>query len=296
MKPLLDVLVILDALEKEGSFAAASAKLYKTPSALSYTIHKLESDLNIQLLDRSGHRARFTRTGQMLLEKGRDVLHTARELEKQAIKLHQGWENALVLAVDNAFPFFLLAPLITSFYRLHNVTRLHFRRDIASSAWQTLVDGEADLVLGALSEPPALSGYGFSSLGTLEQVFVVSPLHPLAHTPEPLSWRTLRRHRAIVTVNPWPQGDSPDSLTVFDIASQLALLCSGLGWGYLPLFQVQALLESGELKIITATVPGPLNRAWIGWNEDACGPAGEWWRNEVLANSAIRNIYNTKIV
>ena len=33
MKPLLDVLMILDALEKEGSFAAASAKLYKTPSA-----------------------------------------------------------------------------------------------------------------------------------------------------------------------------------------------------------------------------------------------------------------------
>ena len=73
MKPLLDVLVILDALEKEGSFAAASAKLYKTPSALSYTIHKLESDLNIQLLDRSGPRARFTPTGQMLLEKGREV-------------------------------------------------------------------------------------------------------------------------------------------------------------------------------------------------------------------------------
>ncbi|EHC90672.1 putative transcriptional regulator yeeY [Salmonella enterica subsp. enterica serovar Uganda str. R8-3404] len=58
MKPLLDVLIILDALEKEGSFAAASAKLFKTPSALSYTVHKLENDLNIQLLDRSGHRAR----------------------------------------------------------------------------------------------------------------------------------------------------------------------------------------------------------------------------------------------
>ncbi len=83
MKPLLDVLMILDALEKEGSFAAASAKLYKTPSALSYTVHKLESDLNIQLLDRSGHRAKFTRTGKMLLEKGREVLHTVRELESR---------------------------------------------------------------------------------------------------------------------------------------------------------------------------------------------------------------------
>ena len=60
MKPLLDVLVILDALEKEGSFAAASARLFKTPSALSYTIHRLESDLNSQLLDRSGHRAVLT--------------------------------------------------------------------------------------------------------------------------------------------------------------------------------------------------------------------------------------------
>lgn len=45
MKPLLDVLIILDALEKEGSFAAASAKLFKTPSALSYTVHKLETIL-----------------------------------------------------------------------------------------------------------------------------------------------------------------------------------------------------------------------------------------------------------
>lgn len=125
MKPLLDVLIILDALEKEGSFAAASAKLYKTPSALSYTVHRLESDLNIQILDRSGHRARFTRTGQMLLEKGREVLHTVRELEKQAIKLHEGWENELVIGVDDTFPF-PCSPLIESFYQHHSVTRLKF--------------------------------------------------------------------------------------------------------------------------------------------------------------------------
>lgn len=78
MKQLLDVLMILDALEKEGSFAAASAKLYKTPSALSYTVHKLESDLNIQLLDRSGHRAKFTRTGKMLLEGAGSSAYRAR--------------------------------------------------------------------------------------------------------------------------------------------------------------------------------------------------------------------------
>ncbi|VTP70859.1 putative DNA-binding transcriptional regulator [Leclercia adecarboxylata] len=79
--------------KKEGSFAAASAKLFKTPSALSYTVHKLESDLNIQILDRSGHRARFTRTGQMLLEKGVTYCIRYVSWKSRPSKLHQGWEK-----------------------------------------------------------------------------------------------------------------------------------------------------------------------------------------------------------
>lgn len=55
-----------------------------------------------------------------------EVLHTVRELEKQAIKLHEGWENELVIGVDDTFPFSLLAPLIEAFYQHHSVTRLKF--------------------------------------------------------------------------------------------------------------------------------------------------------------------------
>lgn len=191
MKPLLDVLMILDALEKEGSFAAASAKLYKTPSALSYTVHKLESDLNIQLLDRSGHRAKFTRTGKMLLEKGREVLHTVRELEKQAIKLHEGWENELVIGVDDTFPFSLLAPLIEAFYQHHSVTRLKFINGVLGGSWDALTQGRADIIVGAMHEPPSSSEFGFSRLGDLEQVFAVAPHHPLALEEEPLDRKSV---------------------------------------------------------------------------------------------------------
>lgn len=52
------------------------------------------------------------------------MLHTVRELEKQAVKLHQGWENELVIGVDDTFPFSLLTPLIEAFYQRHSVTRL----------------------------------------------------------------------------------------------------------------------------------------------------------------------------
>lgn len=41
----------------------------------------------------------------MLLEKCREVLHTVRELKKQAIKLHEGWENEPVISVDDTFLF-----------------------------------------------------------------------------------------------------------------------------------------------------------------------------------------------
>jgi DNA-binding transcriptional LysR family regulator len=145
MKPLLDVLIILDALEKE-ELCRCVGKALQTPSALSYTVQKLESDLNIQILDRSGHRARFTRTGQMLLEKGREVLHTVRELEKQAVKLHQGWENELVIGVDDTFPFSLLTPLIEMFYQHHSVTRLIFINGVLGGSWDALTQGRADIL------------------------------------------------------------------------------------------------------------------------------------------------------
>lgn len=299
MKPLLDVLIILDALEKEGSFAAASAKLYKTPSALSYTVHRLESDLNIQILDRSGHRARFTRTGQMLLEKGREVLHTVRELEKQAIKLHEGWENELVIGVDDTFPFSLLAPLIESFYQHHNVTRLKFINGVLGGSWEALTQGRADIIVGAMHEPPASSDYGFARLGELEQVFAVAPHHPLAQEAEPLSRSTIKRCRAIVVGDSSPQSsstatqllDDQEAITVFDFKTKLELQISGLGCGYLPRYLAQRFLESGALvekKVVEHILFEPV---WIGWNEQTAGLASAWWREAILANGAIAGVY-----
>ncbi|XHA15035.1 LysR substrate-binding domain-containing protein [Citrobacter farmeri] len=299
MKPLLDVLIILDALEKEGSFAAASAKLYKTPSALSYTVHRLESDLNIQILDRSGHRARFTRTGQMLLEKGREVLHTVRELEKQAIKLHEGWENELVIGVDDTFPFSLLAPLIESFYQHHSVTRLKFINGVLGGSWDALTQGRADIIVGAMHEPPSSSDFSIARLGELEQVFAVAPHHPLAQEAEPLSRSTIKRYRAIVvgdssslsSASATQLLDDQEAITVFDFKTKLELQISGLGCGYLPRYLAQRFLESGALiekKVVAQMLFEPV---WMGWNEQTAGLASAWWRDAILANSAIAGVY-----
>ncbi len=296
---MLDVLIILDALDKEGSFAAAAAKLYKTPSALSYTVQKLESDLNIQLLDRTGHRARFTRTGQLLLEKGREVLHTVRDLEQQAIKLHQGWENELVIGVDDSFPFSLLTPLIESFYKSYSVTRLKFINGVLGGSWEALTEGRADIIVGAMSEPPSLSGFGFTVLGQLESIFVVAPHHPLADAEEPLTRRLIKRSRAVIvgdTSRLEPSRsmhllEDQDAITVFDFKTKLELQISGIGCGYVPRYMAQRFIESGVLIEKQVVSHVPFVPVWIGWNEQTAGLASEWWREHIVNSPEIATVY-----
>jgi DNA-binding transcriptional LysR family regulator len=51
----LEALRVMDAIDRRGSFAAAADELGRVPSALSYTMQKLEEELDVVLFDRSGH-------------------------------------------------------------------------------------------------------------------------------------------------------------------------------------------------------------------------------------------------
>ena len=74
MRISLDALLVLDSISRNGSFAAAGEELHRVPSAITYTIQKLEQDLEVKLFDRSGHRARLTDAGEALLREGRHLL------------------------------------------------------------------------------------------------------------------------------------------------------------------------------------------------------------------------------
>lgn len=78
------------------------------------------------------------------------------------------------------------------------MTRLKFINGVLGGSWDALTQGRADIIVGAMHEPPSSSEFGFSRLGDLEQVFAVAPHHPLAQEEEPLNRRIIKRYRAIV--------------------------------------------------------------------------------------------------
>ena len=124
MKISLEALQILDSIERNGSFAGAAAELNKVPSAITYSIRKLEDDLDVLLYDRRGHRAKLTAAGQELLEQGRHLLNAANELEQRVKRTATGWEVELRIVLDGIIRFDYLVPIIQEFDKQGCGTRL----------------------------------------------------------------------------------------------------------------------------------------------------------------------------
>ena len=230
MKLTLDALQVMDAIERLGSFAAAAAELHRVPSALTYTVQKLEQDLDIALFDRSGHRARLTPAGQELMQEGRNLLRAAGELECRVKRVATGWETELRIALDIIIPASQLFPLIAEFYAEESGTRIRLAHEVLAGTWDALISGRAELALGVSGEVPAGGGYAIRMLGYKDFVFAVAPNHPLAKLPEPLKHDQILAHRAVAI------GDSSrnlparsvglltgqDVLTVPDLESKVA--------------------------------------------------------------------------
>jgi len=289
MNLTLEALQILDAIERQGSFAAAAAELDKVPSAITYSIRKLEEDLDLLLYDRRGHRAKLTVAGQELLTQGRHLLNAAAELEQRVKRAATGWEVELRIVMDGIIPFDNFLPLIQEFETQACGTRLRISQEVLSGVWESLLSGRADLAIGAAYDGPEVirmhGEYQTRLLDPIEWVFAVAPQHPLAGLPEPLTPVVIHAHRAIVV------GDTgrnlpamtaglltgQDTLTVPSLQAKLSAQLAGLGCGHLPRMLAKPYLQSGALIEKTTCESRPAGGNRIAWRNTSKGQALSWF-------------------
>ena len=286
----LESLQILDTIARRGSFAAAAADLGKVPSALTYTVRRLEEDLDVLVFDRRGGRAKLTDAGRVLLEQGRLLLRAADDLECRVREVATGWEVELRIAVDTMISFDRLRSMIEDFHRLGAPTRLRIGTEVLDGCWDAMVDDRADLAIGAAHDAPAdalASGrFGVGELGELDFVWCVAPHHPLAQAPEPIASELLREHRAVAiadtsrTLAARPRGllSGQPTLTVASVEQKVAALVAGLGCGYLPEAHARPHLAAGRLvarrlaEASQSTTP-----VCYAWRKAGRGKALDWW-------------------
>jgi DNA-binding transcriptional LysR family regulator len=295
MRITLDALAVLDSIERHGSFAAAAEALHRVPSAITYAVQKLEEDLGIAIFDRSGHRAQLTEAGRELLKEGRRLLQAATELEARAKRVATGFEVELRIAVDDLVPMERLFPLLEEFYRSSCGTRIKLLMEVYGGAWDALVTGRADLVIGAPSDGPTGGGYSTHPLGLVQWAFMLAPTHPLASAAEPLPPEVIVQHRSIAAADssrnlpPRTMGllSGQDVLTVPDMRSKIRFQCAGLGVGFLPLHLTRSDVQAGRLvirQVIETRIGTPL---FIAWRTAQRGKALAWFL-ERLEDPALR--------
>ncbi len=284
----LDALRVLDTINNKGSFAAAAETLFKVPSALTYTMQKLETDLGVPLFDRSKQRAKLTPAGELLLEQGREILLAADRLEEAVKQLESGWESQIRLARDTVLPESKLLEVVKKFSQLDKRVEISISEQALGGGWDALRSGQADIAIGVAGELPK-GVFEIHKLGELEFIFAVAPDHPLAKQTEVVDGTHVRQYPAIriadsslgLPERSYGLFDSKQVIRVDSMCAKINAQRIGLGVGFLPKHLAQPYLDSGELIEKSCSLPRPNQTSYIAWSKDQSGKALSWFSREL---------------
>ena len=119
MKSTLEELNAFINIVDSGSIGAAALQLDQTTSGVSRALQRLESKLNVTLLERTTRKLKLTQEGHIFLEKARKIVHDLNEAEDALLK--SDGDTSGLIRVDSATPFVLhvIVPLMSEFNQLY---------------------------------------------------------------------------------------------------------------------------------------------------------------------------------
>lgn len=252
----LDQLVVLDAIERSGSFAGAARDLHRVPSAISYSVRTLEEQLGLALFDRSNRTATWTPEGRRLLGQARQLLMEAQGLQGLADQMSGGWEAELHVIADGALPMEPLTRCLQSFHDPEIPTRIRLDLEYQEGVPNRFEADRANLMIAiGFAGDGDTDGLVLTKLPPLPMVLVVSPDHPLAANGECTKEATTE-HIELVVRDSSPEFsrapkasfmDSRNVMYLADFYTKRVALLQGAGFGWVPEHLVANDLKSNTL-------------------------------------------------
>ncbi|MEZ9230262.1 LysR family transcriptional regulator [Vibrio amylolyticus] len=282
LNPLtLEALHILDAIDRRGSFASAAKELGRAPSSLTYQIQKLEQDLDLMIFDRSGHKAEFTEAGQLLMEQGRLILLSSRDLVDRASALANGWELELTISFDGIIPVGNFFPLVSRLEETSN-TKIKLQEEILAGCWESLMLGRADLLVcpntGMI--PHDLKT---ECIGSMSMVWVAAESHYVHKRVGEFNEKERQKYKIIAIADTAREHpirtvniiDKQPLLTVTTFHAKVNALIAGIGIGTLPRQVAEPLIQQNKLKLIEGTSSQDIDIV-LAWKRNKMGNAKSW--------------------
>lgn len=281
----IEALEVLDAIDTKGSFAAAAESLYRVPSAITYTINKLEKDLGVTLFRKEGRRSVLTPAGQVLLDQGRELLIAAESLVETTRQVDSGWESCLNIAIDSVIDFKMLYLLVEQYYLINPDIELNLYEEVLGGSWEAIHQGRASIVIGAIEAPANTRGLRYEEIMRVNWQFAVARNHPLVQLKRPVEEADVQNYRAVV-VRDSSRSLPPLTRHVFDkqamirvdtVAQKIDAQMEGIGVGFLPRHRIEEHLQSGDLVALPMLEPIPDSSLNLVWRANDKGRAMRWF-------------------
>ena len=158
---MLDDLRALVEFAQAGSIAGAAGRLYRTPSAITRQLQRLEAALGAGLLDRSVKPPRLNALGSRVLEQARDLLQRTEAL-KSLVSRDAEPHGLLRIGLAHPLAEGTLIEPIRALTEKYPKVRLRLLSELTGELFNRLLAGELDvaavlLPVGRTAPPPLLT-------------------------------------------------------------------------------------------------------------------------------------------
>jgi DNA-binding transcriptional LysR family regulator len=148
---MLDDLRALVEFAQAGSIAGAADRLFRTPSAITRQVQRLEAALGAELLDRSVKPPRLNSLGSRVLEQARDLLQRTETLKSLASNDAEP-HGLLRIGLAHALAEGSLIEPIQALTEEYPKVRLRLSSELSSELFRWLLAGELDVAAVLLPE------------------------------------------------------------------------------------------------------------------------------------------------
>lgn len=171
------LLRMLETIAEEGSFSRAGQKLLRTQPAISLALKRLETNLGVQLIDRSSKTLILTDAGNLVLDYAKRFDGLERQLRRALTELRDLNAGKLTIGANESTSLYLLKHL-EAFRQRYSGIEVELRRSLSSKIPDAVLDGAIEF--GAISYDPRDPRLTVFELYNDRLTFVVSPSHRLA--------------------------------------------------------------------------------------------------------------------
>lgn len=211
------------------NFTKAAANLYISQSALSKTVKMMESELGVQLIDRTVNHFRLTPEGEILYQKG---LVSLKKINDELDGLYDSLgieQGHIAVGIPPVIGTAYFTSIIYKFREMYPDVELKITEAGANTIKKWVSDGEVDI--GVVILPVSGDDFNVIPIITAENVLLVNKNHPLAQYDE-VSFKMLENERFISLNSTFMLYDQIRSLCLVS-GFEPNIICESSQWDFI---------------------------------------------------------------